>query len=123
MSWIGGRVASFGHAFRGIGRLVANEANAQIHALATVLVVLLAWALEVSESDWALLILAMALVWAAEAVNTAIEALADRISPDHDESIGLAKDVSAGAVLLAAIGAAAVGLIVLGPPLWSALAG
>ena len=123
MSWVGERIASFGDAFRGIRGLVADEANARIHALATSLLIVFAWGLDVSASDWALLTLAMALVWAAEAFNTAIETLADRISPDRDGTIRRAKDLAAGGVLLAAIGAAAVGLIVLAPPLWSALAG
>ena len=123
MSWIAERFASFDPALRGIARLVADAGNARIHALATVTVVAFAWALDVPADHWALLILAMSLVWAAEAVNTAVEALADRISTDHDERIGRAKDVAAGAVLLAALGAAVVGFIVLGPPLWEVVAG
>ena len=123
MSWLSGRLASFGHALRGIGPLLAGEANAQIHALATVGVVVLAFSLDVSAVGWALLVLALALVWAAEGMNAAIEALADRVWPEEDPAIGRAKDVAAGAVLLAAIGAAGVGFIVLGPPLWRLVTG
>ena len=61
----------------------------------------------------------IAMVWAAEAVNTAIELLGDATSADPHPMIGRAKDAGAGAVLIAAIAAAAVGLIVLGPPLLS----
>ena len=62
-----------------------------------------------------LIVLAMAAVWVSEGINTAIEALADRITTEHDDLIQRAKDVAAGAVLLAAIAAAAVGIIIFGP--------
>jgi diacylglycerol kinase (ATP) len=65
--------------------------------------------------EWCAVILAMALVWSAEALNTAIELLADALSPDPHPLVGRAKDVAAAGVLLAAMGAAAVGLIVFVP--------
>ncbi len=122
MNWLRLRIASFGYALRGVARLVAGEPNAQIHTLATGLVVLLAFLLEISASGWALLVLAMGLVWAAEALNTAIERLSDRFSAERDPEVGRAKDAAAGGVLLAALAAATVGVLVLGPPLWSWLA-
>jgi diacylglycerol kinase (ATP) len=65
-----------------------------------------------------LVIISIGLVFAAEAFNTAIELLVDKISPDYDEKAGLIKDVAAGAVLFTAIAAAAVGIIVFVPKLW-----
>jgi diacylglycerol kinase (ATP) len=62
---------------------------------------------------------AIGIVWIAEAVNTAIEALADRITRENDDAIRRAKDVAAGAVLLAAITAAIIGLLILGPHAWA----
>ena len=76
-------------------------------AIAVAVVAMGAW-LGLPAGDWALLALAMGLVLAAEAANTAIETLADRITTEHDPAIARAKDAAAGAVLLAAIAAAAV---------------
>jgi diacylglycerol kinase len=67
--------------------------------------------------EWALVVLAIALVLTAEALNTAVERLADAIMPHHHPLVGTAKDLGAGAVLLAATAAAVIGVLVLGPPL------
>ena len=116
---MGDRIRSFGNAFRGFVQLIQGEANARIHAAATAAVCALALFLGLGRLEWALLLLAIAAVWAAEALNTAVEVLADRICQDPDPAIGRAKDVAAAGVLVAAIGAAGVGLLVLGPPLWA----
>lgn len=123
MSELGRRAASFGHAFRGVARLVASEANARIHLSIAAAVVALGWLLGLPKGDWALLLLAIAAVLAAEAFNSALETLADRVTREPDEAIGHAKDLAAGAVLFTALGAAGVGLLVLGPPLLRLLAG
>ena len=68
--------------------------------------------------DWAILVLTVAVVLAAEAANTALETIVDVISPEISEPARIAKDAAAGAVLLLAMGAVAVGLLILGPPLW-----
>ena len=86
-----------------------------MHLVATIAVVVAGLLLRVSSGEWCLLALACGLVWAAEGVNTALEVLANRVSMERDEQIGLAKDLAAGAVLLAAIAAAAVGVFVFGP--------
>ena len=103
--------------------LLRTQANARIHLLATGLVIAAGFALHVTRAEWIALAFAIGIVWVAEGVNTAIEILADRITRDRDEQIGRAKDVASGAVLLAAITAAVVGLIVLGPHLCSLLRG
>ncbi len=114
-----GRAKSFACALRGIVALVRTQANARIHLLATVLVVAAGFVFRIPRGEWVPLAFAIGIVWIAEALNTAVEALADRVSREHDESIRRAKDVAAGAVLFAAITAAVVGLVVLGPHVWA----
>ena len=117
------RARSFGHAFRGVAALVASQHNAWIHAVATLVVVALGLALGVSRLEWALLALAIAAVWTAEGLNTALEWLCDVASPERHPLVGRAKDVAAASVLIAAAGSALVGLLVLGPPLLALVTG
>jgi diacylglycerol kinase (ATP) len=112
---IGARAKSFGHAFAGIALVVRSQHNAWIHSVATLLVVGIGALLPLSALEWCVLLLAIALVWVAEAINTALELLADAVNPQPHPLVGQAKDVAAGAVLIAALAAAGVGLIVLGP--------
>ena len=114
-SYLNARLRSFGHAFRGIGVLLSTQPNARIHAAATILVIVAGVLLGISRIEWALIALAIAIVWAAEALNTAIEFLVDLASPDLHPLAAKAKDAAAGAVLVAAIGAALVGGLVFGP--------
>ncbi len=109
------RVASFGHAFRGVWAALRSEVHLQIHAVATVVVIGLGFYFGITRLEWALVALAIAGVWAAELLNTAIEALTDLASPTYHPLAGKAKDVAAGAVLLAALGALVVGALVFGP--------
>lgn len=111
------RLRSFGYAISGIRVMLRTEHNAWIHLLATACVCFLGFLLGVSASEWCLLVLAITCVWVAEAMNTAFEFLADVASPEFHPLVEKAKDVAAGAVLLAAIGAAVVGFLVLGPRL------
>jgi diacylglycerol kinase (ATP) len=115
------RVQSFGHAFRGVGRLLVTQHNAWIHAVATAAVFTLALWLGLGWSEWVVLLVAVAMVWVAEAFNTAIEHLCDRVSPEYDPLVREAKDVAAGGVLIAAVVAALIGFLVLGPPLLAEL--
>lgn len=109
------RIRSFKYAFRGIGIMVRSQHNAWIHALATALAVGAGLYFRIGRTDWIWLVLAIMAVWTAEALNTAFELLADATAPGFHPLIGKAKDVAAGAVLIAAIGAAVVGIVVLGP--------
>jgi diacylglycerol kinase (ATP) len=109
------RIASFGHAFRGLRALLATQPNARIHAVATAAALALGALLRVSAGEWLALALAIALVWTAEGFNTAIEALCDVASPGPHPLVRRAKDVAAAAVLLAAAGALGVGLLVFAP--------
>ena len=97
--------------------LIRGQHNARIHLLLTVGVVVLGLYFGVSRLEWCALVMAIAVVWAAEGLNTALELLADAAVPDFHPLIAKAKDVAAGAVLLTAIGAAIVGLLVLWPHL------
>jgi diacylglycerol kinase (ATP) len=112
---VAARLRSFRHAGRGIGYFLRREHNAWIHGAATIAVIGLGVRLNVSAADWRWLIVAIAMVLAAEALNTAFERLCDLVSPGSTELVRTAKDVAAGAVLLLAIGAALIGLITFAP--------
>lgn len=112
-----GRVQSFRCAFTGVWFILRSQQNAWVHALATVLVIALAAAIRIETTGWALVLVAVAGVWLAEAFNTALEVVSDVIEPKFHPSVAVAKDIGAGAVLFAAITAVVIGLLVLGPPL------
>lgn len=103
------RLASFVYAGNGLRQLLRQEHNAWIHLVASLAVLAAGCALRIDWPDWRWLILSIALVWMAEAFNTAVEQLCNRISPGHDPVIGRVKDIAAGAVLVAAIAAALIG--------------
>ena len=115
------RIASFGHAFRGWAYVMQTQHNARIHAVATAIVFVLGVWLRVSARDWAILILTITMVFAAEFINTAIEAVVDLASPRKHPLGKVGKDVGAAAVLIAALAAVLIGLLILGPPLWAKL--
>jgi diacylglycerol kinase len=115
------RIRAFGYAFHGWWYVLRTQRNAWIHALATVLVVLVATWLGLPARDWAVLVLAVAMVWTAEFINTALEAVVDLASPQHHPLAKVGKDVGAAAVLIAALTSIVIGLLLLGPPLWSRL--
>jgi diacylglycerol kinase (ATP) len=111
------RARSFLYAFRGIGIVIATQHNAWIHLVATACAAALGFFVHLDRVEWCLIVFAIALVWVTEAVNTAIEFLADEITLEQREGIGRAKDVGAAAVLLAAIASVAIGAIVVVPHL------
>ena len=111
------RAQSFADAGRGIALLLAREPNARIHAAASIAAVALGAWLGVSAGEWCWIALAIALVWVAEGLNSALEVLADAVHPERDARVGQAKDLAAGAVLAAAIASAVIGALVFGPRL------
>ena len=117
------RLASFRYAVAGLAHVLRTQRNAWIHAVASLAVVLLALWLQPGLTQWAVLVLAMALVWMAEFINSALEAIVDLASPDVHPLAKVGKDVGAAAVLIAAVSAALVGLLILGPPLGQRLWG
>lgn len=116
-----GRIRSFRYAVAGIAEMLKGQHNAWVHLAATVAVVALALSFDVGRLEWGLLILAITVVWVAEGLNTALEFLCDVASPEFHPLVEKAKDVAAGAVLISALGAAAVGLIVFFPYLAGSL--
>jgi diacylglycerol kinase len=117
------RLASFRYAFAGWWYVLRTQRNAWIHALVSLAVVAVGFWLGLGRIDWAILLLTVALVWVAEFVNTAVEAVVDLLSPDIHPLAKVSKDVAAAAVLIAALAAVGVGLLILGPPLWARLVG
>jgi diacylglycerol kinase len=108
---------SFACAFRGIASLLKSEVHARIHLLATVLVLFLGWWFSITAGEWLAVILSIGLVWVAEALNTAIEYVADLAHPDEHPEVKKLKDLAAAAVLFASIAAFIVGLIIFLPRL------
>ncbi len=108
---------SLGNAFVGLWAVWRTQRNARIEAAIALAVVVVGLFLGLPIRDWAVLALTIGLVLAAECLNTAIEALVDLVSPDYHELAKLAKDASAGAVLLLSFTAVIIGLLLLGPPL------
>jgi diacylglycerol kinase len=117
MSYITRRLQSAVYAWQGVRYLVQTQPNAKIHLLATIIVVIVAWVLRVDHIGGALLTVAVAMVWVAEAINTAVERTVDLASPEYHKLAGQAKDVAAGAVLLASIFAFLIGAWVFLPRL------
>ena len=120
-TFITSRIAAFGHAFRGLGYVLRTQQNAWIHSVFAVLVILVSFWLKLSPSQWAIIILTIAMVFTAEFINTAIEAVVDLAMPMHHPLAKVGKDVGAGAVLVAALAGIVIGLLILGPPLWAKL--
>lgn len=116
--WLRRRLRSFVHAARGVWHL-RTEPNARVHLFATFAVLIAGVVSRLSVLEWALVVFAIALVLAAEALNTALEHLANAVKPDHHPLVGTAKDVAAGAVLITAVGAGIIGVLVLGPHLFA----
>src|ERR1044071_573045 len=104
-----GRIRSFQHAMIGILRMVRCQHNAWIHATATAIVIVAGFFLHLSTADWCWIIVAISIVWTAEALNTAFEFLADATSPDFHPLVRDAKDVAAAAVLITAVAAVIIG--------------
>jgi diacylglycerol kinase (ATP) len=115
------RTHAFLHAFRGLWYVIRTQHNAWLHAIVTTIVMLAAWWLHLLTRDWAVLLLTIALVWTAEFINTALEAVVDLASPQQHPLAKVGKDVGAAAVLIAALTSILVGLLILGPPLWEKL--
>ena len=107
------RLSSFGYAIRGIGQLFRQEPNAKIHAVLTVLAIGLGALRHIGKGEWMALGIVIALVWTAEAFNTCIEMLCDLWCDNkYHPQVKIIKDISAGAVLVAAVVAGVTGVII-----------
>ncbi len=109
------RLKSFRFAFNGLKILLQEEHNSWIHLAITVCVVAAGFLLQIVVAEWIAVILCIGVVFALELINSAIENLCDFASPGRNETIKKVKDLSAAAVLVAAIGSAIVGIIVFLP--------
>ena len=109
------RLESFLYAFRGIGLLIRSEHNARIHFAALILVIIAGVWFKIEKLDWIIIVLVSAFVFSSEAINSAIESLADEVSEEKRERIRNAKDLAAGAVLIAAISATVAGIYIFLP--------
>jgi diacylglycerol kinase len=111
------RIKSFQYAYEGWWHVIRTQHNAWIHAVISLIVLGLGLWLGLPARDWAIIILAIMAVWMAEFMNTALEALVDMATEEFHPLAKIAKDVAAAGVLVGAVGAALVGLLIMGPPL------
>ena len=112
-------INSFKYAFEGIFISFKKERNMKIHIIMAILVVILGMFFEITKIEWIICIFAIAIVIASELFNTAIETIVDMITTEKNEKAKIAKDVSAGAVLINAIGAAIIGITIFTPKIYN----
>lgn len=110
-------INSFKYAIEGFLSSFKTERNMKIHILAMAIVVVLGFYLKLNLIEWCIIVFAIILVISAELFNTAIETIVDMVSPEKNPKAKLAKDISAAAVLVLAIGAMIIGAIIFIPKL------
>lgn len=115
MNYLKKRIAAFSYAFKGVFYLFTHEAHAIIHLIAAIGVIVAGFLFRITSIEWCIISLCIGSVFMAEAFNTALEKLADKISPEKDPLIGIAKDVAAGAVLLMALSTVVIAAIIFIP--------
>jgi len=109
-------VASTRHALRGLGFLL-EERNARMLLAGTVVAIVAGFHFDLETLEWCAVIFAIALLWVAEGLNSALERLTDLVSPGYHPLAGKAKDIAAGAVMIALAGAVSIGAVIFGPRL------
>ncbi len=112
IDYLSARIRSFGYAIKGIMTLVGTQPHARLHLLATVVVTGVGVYVHLRRWEWVAILLCIGMVWMAEALNTAVEFLADEVTLERRDRIGKAKDVAAGGVLIVAIISVAVAALV-----------
>lgn len=118
------RARSFRYAFHGWWFVLRTQRNAWIHAAVSIVVITLCLWLQIGAGQWATIIIAIAMVWTAEFINTALEAVVDLASQHEQHELArVGKDVGAAAVLIAASSSVVIGMLILGPPLWERVRG
>jgi diacylglycerol kinase (ATP) len=116
-------LCSFVYAGRGIAYVLQTQRNARVHVGISAVVVLLAIFFRISTLEWAVLALAIGVVFGSEMINSVAELAVDLLTRQYHPMAKVAKDVGAGAVLVAAVAAVVVGVAIFGPRLWTLLAG
>lgn len=117
------RWVSLGYALAGWLYMLRWQKNTRLQAVASVIVFPLALVLRVSAVEMAILILTVSIVWMAEFINAAVEAVVNLASPEFHPMAKVAKDVAAAAVLLGVVASVLIGLLILGPPLYALVFG
>lgn len=110
-------IRGFGYAFKGVSYALKTQLNFRVHLVCALIVIALGYALNISAAEWLWIIIAIGLVLAAEAFNTALELLVDFVSPQYDKKAGHIKDMCAAAVLLTAVTALIIGAVIFLPKL------
>ncbi|MDQ8736704.1 diacylglycerol kinase family protein [Paenibacillus sp. LHD-38] len=116
-------IASFAVAISGVVFALRTQSHMRFHALAGLIACVVGLIVSLEPLEWAIILLAIAVVISAEMINTAVEQAVNLASPSIHPVAKVAKDVAAGAVLIAAVISAIIGLLILGPPLWRLFAG
>lgn len=111
------RFAAFGYAFSGWWYVIRTQRNAWIHAAASIIVFIISIWLKLSVTEWLFILIAVAFVWTAEFINTALEVVVDLATEEQHPLAKVGKDVGAAAVLIAALTSTIIGVLVLGPNL------
>jgi diacylglycerol kinase len=111
-------LGSFVDAAKGFAEAVRTQYNIRFHFVGTVVALGMSYYYKLSWDEWSIIILAIAIVWLAELLNTAIEYIGDFVSPEYNHLIGKVKDISASASLIAAIASLTVGLIIFIPKIF-----
>ena len=109
------RFKSLGYAFNGLKLLLKMEHNSRIHLVAAVVAILLGWELKISVFEWMVLVLVISAVFVAELFNSALENLADHLSPGRSEPIKRVKDLAAAAVLVCAFSSVVIAILIFLP--------
>lgn len=113
------RISSFNYAFKGLKYILETQHNFLIHLVIAVLVTAAGLLLDISNLEWCILVIAIAMVLGAEAFNTSLEKLTDILSPEYSIKAGIVKDIAAAAVLITAIASVIIGLIIFLPKILS----
>lgn len=114
-------IRSFEYALKGVVHAFCSQQNARIHLAAAVIAIAMGFVFHISTIEWIAIIIVIAMVFAAELINTSIEMLTDKVSPDYDPNAGKIKDMAAAAVLIMAIAALITGLIIFIPKIYQSL--
>lgn len=117
-SFIINRIKSVGYASKGALLILKTEPSIKIQFIIALIVSAAGFYFDISSNEWAIQLLAIGLVMSIEGINTAIEAMADFVHPEHHNKIGLIKDIAAGAVFIASVFASIVGLIIYLPKIF-----
>ncbi|MEA3351557.1 MAG: diacylglycerol kinase family protein [Chloroflexota bacterium] len=122
LSFIRSTIRAIGFAVEGWWYVLRTQSNAWVHALISIAVIIVCLWLQLPARDWAVIILTIAIVWAAESFNTAVETLTDLVSPEKHKLAKISKDASAAAVLISAAASIIIGILIIAPPLWKKIA-